>query len=149
MIEALNLIATITLGLYAGSLLTEAVILVPYWRRMPADEFFRLHGTLGPKLFHYFAPLTGAAVALSIAVPILNKGQSISWIMAALFSACALAIFFIYFSRANSHFADRSIPSDQLSSELTRWATWHWVRTILTIAALAASILGHMDGGNV
>ena len=55
MIEQLYILATIILGLLAGSLLTEAAILVPYWRRMEPNDFLRLHGALGPGLFRYFA----------------------------------------------------------------------------------------------
>jgi len=145
MIEILNVTATVILGLYAGSLLTEAMILVPYWRKMPAEDFFRLHGTLGPKLFHYFAPLTVLAVGLSIAIPIINSGQNKYWVSAAILAVCALAIFFIYFNKANKRFADHSLPNDKLHAELKRWASWHWIRTGLIIAALGASVLGHME----
>ncbi len=62
MLETIPLLSTMALGLFTGSLLTEGMILVPYWKRMPASEFIKLHGTLGPQLFRYFAPLTTIAV---------------------------------------------------------------------------------------
>jgi len=57
-IEILQLLSCMALGLLVGSLLTEAVILVPYWRAMDPQEFLDLHGTLEQQLYRYFAPLT-------------------------------------------------------------------------------------------
>jgi len=147
MIDTLNLMATVFLGLYAGSLLTEAMILVPYWRRIPADDFFRLHGNLGPELFRYFAPLTVIAVMSTVLVGIMNSVQgNIFWVISAVLAASALLIFFIYFKKANSSFADHSLSSNQLPLELKRWAVWHWIRTFVVIVAFATSVLGHVYG---
>jgi len=145
MIDALNLMATIFLGLYAGSLLTEAMILVPYWRRMPADEFFGLHSELGPRLFRYFAPLTIVTVGCAVVVPFLNASdRNTLWLISALLAASALIIFFIYFKKANKSFANHSLNDSQLPGELKRWASWHWLRTVIIITALGTSVLGHM-----
>ncbi len=147
MIDALNMMATVFLGLYAGSLLTEAMILVPYWRRMPAEDFFRLHGNLGPQLFRFFAPLTVITVMSAVVVAILNSTQGdIYWVVSAVLAASALLIFFIYFKKANRSFADHSLAANQLPLELKRWAVWHWVRTIVVIVAFATSVLGHVFG---
>lgn len=141
MIDMLHLLTTIIIGLYAGSLLTEGVILVPYWQGMKPSEFFRLHGTLGPNLFKYFAPLTSAAVALSVIAAIFGHNH---WhgVTAAL-CCTALVIFFLYFKKANAAFAAHRLKDSQLEAELSRWANWHWLRTVIIIAALATSVLGH------
>jgi uncharacterized membrane protein len=147
MIDALNLMATVFLGLYAGSLLTEAMILVPYWRKMPAEDFFRLHSELGPRLFRYFAPLTVVTVFSAILVGILSADKgNIYWSLSAILAASALFIFFIYFKKANKSFADHSLSANQLPLELKRWAVWHWIRTIAVIVAFATSVLGHVFG---
>ncbi len=57
MMDPVNLLTVVVLGLYAGSLLTEGMLLVPHWRSMEPENFFRLHGEFGPRLFRYFAPL--------------------------------------------------------------------------------------------
>jgi len=98
MIDALNLMATIFLGLYAGSLLTEAMILVPYWRKMSAEDFFGLHSELGPRLFRYFAPLTVIAVMSTVLVGILNSAQgNIYWVVSAVLAAvlCSYSSFIL------------------------------------------------------
>ena len=43
MIEMIHLASTVALGLFAGALLTEGSILVPYWRRMEPADFFQQH----------------------------------------------------------------------------------------------------------
>ena len=40
MTEALQILTTAVIGIFAGSMLTEAILLVPYWRSMPAEDFF-------------------------------------------------------------------------------------------------------------
>ena len=62
-IELIQLASSFFLGLLVGSLLTEASILLPYWRAMDPEEFLNLHGSLGPRLYGYFAPLTIIATA--------------------------------------------------------------------------------------
>ena len=144
MLDLINLFSTFLIGLYAGSLLTEAMILVPYWRKLAPAQFFALHGTLGPNLFRYFAPLTVVAVMLAVAVPVLNRGENMAWNLSGVLCAGALLIFFIYFSKANKSFADHSLSEAKLPAELARWAAWHWARTVFLLVALAASIYGHM-----
>ncbi|MEM9669992.1 MAG: hypothetical protein AAF950_13790 [Pseudomonadota bacterium] len=138
--EALNLISTLAIGLYAGSLLTEGMILVPYWRRMAPADFFRLHGEVGPGLFRYFAPLTAIAVTLAILAATMTSDPTTLRTIAAGLCMLALAIFFIYFRKANASFADHSLAESNLGAELLRWSSWHWTRTILVIAAFGASI---------
>lgn len=145
MADALYLISTLVIGLYAGSLLTEAMILVPYWRRMAPSEFFRLHGTLGPSLFRYFAPLTTLAVVLAVFVPILDHGQTVTWVVTAILCCLALIIFFSYFKKTNDGFANHDLPDEALASELARWSAWHWFRTVLIVIAFGLSIAGHIQ----
>lgn len=129
-------LTTSVIGLYAGSLLTEGTILVPYWRRMSPEDFFSKHGEMGPSLFKYFAPLTTAAVALSVLAAVLAGGRHI---IAAGLCVSALIIFFLYFKKANASFADHSLADEDLKDELKRWAAWHWTRTVIIIAALVIS----------
>lgn len=59
-------------GLLSGSFLLEGRVLVPYWKRMPAQQFRALHHTLGPHLYRYFAPLIIATVVASIVAGLLH-----------------------------------------------------------------------------
>jgi len=137
MLEILITLTTAIIGLYAGSLLTEGMILVPYWRRMSAEEFFSGHSGMGPSLYRYFAPLTVLAVMLSVVTAVLAGGRHI-W--AAGLCLTALAIFFLYFKKANASFADHSLSHEDLPAELKRWSAWHWTRTVILIVALLVSV---------
>ncbi|MEP3654581.1 MAG: hypothetical protein ABJO36_06770 [Litorimonas sp.] len=139
MIELLHVSATVLIGLYAGSLLTEAMILVPYWRRMQPAEFFGLHVTLGPRLFRYYAPLTALAVAFAVFAGLFGGALKI---LAAGLCLSALIIYFVYFKKANASFAAHSLKDEDLGAELKRWANWHWLRTIIVIFAFIASVAG-------
>lgn len=135
MTEIVVVITKVALGLFAGSLLTEAVILVPFWRSIPADEFQRQHHRMGPSLYRYFAPLTLAAVGLMMAAIVLTWPVSPAWMMAGCFVAAAFLSFPLYFKRANASFAKGGLSADNLRDELRRWSRWHWVRTIMVIVA--------------
>ena len=143
MFDVVSLASTLVIGLFTGSLLTEGMILIPYWRRMDPPEFFRLHGTLGPSLFRYFAPLTVSAVGLGLAVAVLDQGRTLEWVGTAALCLATLAIFYVYFRKANAGFADHAFADEALSAELTRWAVWHWLRTLLMVIAFGLSVLGH------
>jgi len=147
MIEQLYLLATIFLGLFAGSLLTEAAILVPHWRRMRPNDFLTLHGALGPNLFRYFAPLTVATVGLVVTRALVTGTDNIAWVTSAVLCLTTLTIFFIYFRAANNRFASHDIEVDELGTELKKWSQWHWCRTVIAIGALATSVYGHSLSG--
>ena len=99
--EALQFISVAVIGLLIGSLLTEAMVLVPYWRKMKAEEFLRLHNAMGPSLYRYFAPLT----VLGTIIPIITGIYSLVLtpssvglsVVVALLTATMFGIYFIYF----------------------------------------------------
>ena len=144
MLDVIHPLATFLLALFSGALLTEARILVPYWRKMEPEKFFALHSELGPSLFRYFAPLT----VLGVVAPFLSATFSdISSLVGQLRAVTAglcmivLACFFLYFRTANAKFASHSISNTELSAELARWAAWHNGRTALTLFALSLNIV--------
>jgi len=144
-IEVLQLISSLALGLLVGSLLAEAMILVPYWRSMEPKEFLSLHSTLGPRLFLYFAPLTILATILPVlaaVVPVI-LGATFHWLslVPAIITLLMLAIYMSYFKGANDSFKTGSVGVEGLSEELTKWAKWHWVRVVLGIVAFLTSLL--------
>ena len=100
-IEILQLISSLALGLLVGSLLTEAMILVPYWRTMEPKDFLNLHSTLGPRLHTYFAPLTILATMLPVfsgVMPVI-LGATSHWLslVPGIITLVMLAIYFGYF----------------------------------------------------
>jgi uncharacterized membrane protein len=143
--STLQLLSAAALGVYAGSMLTEAFVLVPYWRSASAVEFLSWYGTNARRLPAYFGAVTWIAGLLSIAAAVvaLWAGRPGRWaaVAAAVLMLLAVSSFFVYFERANESFAARSLSAAELPAELARWATWHGARTVVSLAALAAALL--------
>lgn len=93
------------LRLLVGSLLTEASILMPYWREMDPEAFLNLPGSLEPKLYRYFAPLTILATVFPVlaAIPpvILGATTFNFLIVPAIITLVMLFIYIVYFKSAN------------------------------------------------
>ena len=134
------------LGLAAGALLAEAVVLVPYWRSLEPATFLAWYAAHAELLFRFFAPLeiTGTILAIAAAVLARKPLRQASGLRlaSAVLAVAVLAAFPLYFGEANASFAAGTIPHEALADELTRWAAWQWARTLLQIAAFAAALLG-------
>ena len=141
----LYLLSIASLGVFAGANLTEAFVLVPYWRSLDAVDFYRWYAANDKRLLRFFTPVTAVAAVSTIAAAIafsstLARG---SWcvLAAALLSAVCAAMFPLYFAGVNAAFSAASIPSDRLPAELARWARWHHVRTAVALAALGCDLV--------
>ena len=61
--------------------------------------------------------------------------------ISAVLAVLVLAVFPLYFQRANASFAEARIATTEVSVELRRWSIWHWVRVVLAIAAFAVAVV--------
>lgn len=143
--ELLAFLAVASLGIFVGAMLTEGLVLVPYWRSLRAEAFYSWYGANDERLLGFFGPLTWLAAlsALAAAGFSLWAAHPGRWYAVAA-AACALVVvsmFFVYFERANATFSLGSMPANELRVELDRWAAWHWVRSGLSLAALTAAVL--------
>ena len=59
--ELLALLAVASLGTFFGAMLTEGLVLVPYWRSLPAEAFSSWYGANDKRLLGFFGPLTWIA----------------------------------------------------------------------------------------
>lgn len=138
------------LALFVGALLTEAMVLVPMWRTLQPEEFFRLHAAHAYRLYAFFAPLTVSATLLAVvaaaASVAANRPGSSASVVAAILALVILSTYGLYFRRANASFAEASITHEELPAELARWASWHWFRTIVGLVALASALLALRGG---
>ena len=134
------LLATLALGLTAGALLTEAAVLIPWWRTLPADAFLAWYAANTSRLFQFFGTLEMVSAVLVIVAAAVVRGR---WfVAAALLSIAVLALFPLYFQRVNASFESATIASAELPAVLARYAAWHWLRTIIGIAAFTAAAVG-------
>ena len=143
--DVLRYLSAASLGIFAGAMLTEAGVLVTYWRSLAPAEFLRWYAANAQRLLAYFSPVTSVSGVLAIlaAVASLWEGHPGRWyaLAAAVLAVVMVASFFVYFEPANASFAAATIPVDAVAAELARWSAWHNARTALSIVALAASLL--------
>jgi hypothetical protein len=143
--HVLQLLSVAALGVFAGAMLTEGLVLVPFWRSLAAAEFFAWYAANDRRLLGFFGPLTAvtAVLALAAALVALWTGDPGRWLalLAALLAIVAVSTFFLYFQRANASFAAATLAADDVPAELRRWAAWHWLRSGLSLAALTAALL--------
>jgi hypothetical protein len=145
LLDLLRFGAVAALGIFAGAMLTEGGVLVPYWRSLAPDEFLRWYGANGDRLLAFFSPVTTAAAVLAVAAAGASvwEGHPGRWwaVAAAALALVTVASFFVYFERANASFAAATIAADAVPAELARWSAWHGARTVVSVLAFAAALL--------
>ena len=57
-----------------------------------------------------------------------------------------VAMFVVYFEKANASFAAASLPAADLGAELERWGRWHSLRTVLASVALGLALVAVAAG---
>ena len=143
-VEILLILTSGILGIFLGSQLTEAILLVPFWKTMTAPDFFTHHKTFGPKIHRFYAPLTIAATLLPLATVGYHLELQGEYIfLFGTLGVSTLAFFstyFLFFKKANAEFANRSFPDQELPGKLTRWGNWHWGRICFEAIAFACTV---------
>jgi hypothetical protein len=141
----LKLLSAAAIGLFAGAMLTEGGVLVPYWRALAPGDFLAWYAANDRRLLGVFGPLTAAAalLALAAAAAAVWARDPGRWpaLVAAGIMVAAVLMFPLYFQQANARFAAGIVPPAELPAELARWAAWHWGRTALAAVAFVASML--------
>ncbi|MFN8058700.1 MAG: hypothetical protein U0Q12_05995 [Vicinamibacterales bacterium] len=139
-----HLIATAALGLFAGAMLTEAGVLVPFWRSLEAPIFHAWYRANATRLVAFFGPVTWLAglSALASAVLAVATGapQAVGAAIAAGLVVTAVALFPLYFEAANARFVAGMTSPEETADALRRWAAWHRARTAISCLAFAASL---------
>lgn len=144
----LNISAVLSIfasGLLAGALLTEAMVLVPFWRKLAPGEFLTRHGDMAPLLFRFYAPLTVLGTSLPIITMLIallfNDSSQVLWIGSGSIAIALLSIYFVYFKSANARFESGKLEDSELETELVRWAYWHNFRTNLACIGFLLSLI--------
>lgn len=143
--EILLLFSSVFLGIFLGAQITEAILFVPYWKALKADDFFKFYQKYGRKIFLFFAPITiVATVTPLIIVSYYTINQTENQMLYGLMGLATLAFFstyFLYFKKANKRFTERELSNEELPKELKRWGNWHWTRICFEFIAFGCSLL--------
>ncbi|WP_375577984.1 hypothetical protein ABWH96_13120 [Marivirga tractuosa] len=143
--KILLLLSTCIMGVFLGTQLAEAVLIVPYWKELSSDAFFELHKTYGKRLYQFYAPLTIASIILptiTFFYSLLGKSKTdiLLWVMF-ISAIMFFSTYFIYFKEANISFAEQTITNEALSKELIRWGNWHWTRVLCEAIAFVCGLI--------
>lgn len=143
--KILLLVSTCTLGIFLGTQLAEAVLIVPYWKELSSDVFFELHKSYGTRLYQFYAPLTIASTifpAITFVFSLLGKSKTdiLMWLMF-IFTLMFFSTYYIYFKEANLSFAERTISNEALQNELIKWGNWHWTRVFCEAIAFVCGLI--------
>jgi hypothetical protein len=128
-LKIILLLSTATLGVFLGTQLAEAALIVPYLKGLSPDVFFAFYKTYGKKLHQFYSPLTIAVTILPVIALVWNlltkqKIDLLLWIMI-VFTLLFFSTYFLYFKEANLSFTERTISNEKLPYKLTEWANWH------------------------
>jgi hypothetical protein len=137
------LLATLALGITAGALLAEAAVIIPWWRTLPADAFFAWYAANTSRLFWFFGTLEAVSTVLVLVAAALVRTRWL--VVAVLLSVAVLAMFPLYFEAANASFESATVAPADLPVVLARYSAWHWLRTLIGIAAFTAAALGYRE----
>lgn len=144
-VKILLILSTAILGIFLGAQLAEGSLIVPYWKSLSPDDFFKFYKTYGKKLHQFYSPLTIAATFLPISALLWclltkQKIDSLLWVMV-LFTLLFFSSYFFYFKEANSSFTARAITNELLPQKLTEWGNWHWGRVFCEAVAFVCGLL--------
>jgi uncharacterized membrane protein YbaN (DUF454 family) len=151
MIEFITIANIAVLGVFAGSMATEAFLLVPYFRSLNAKDFYASRPAFGPRLYRYYTPVTISATVTPLvtagATTFVDTGSSWPFWLVVIISLSILATYFLYFRQANLAFAEQRVAETDLERELTRWAHVHLFRTALSFVSFSVSIFAALNFG--
>lgn len=147
-------VTIVVLGLTAGALVTEGVVLVRFWRSLTPEAFLAWYRRHAGLLFRFFGSLEIAAALAALATLGLgwraDGAVSPLLVLAAGLTVAVLLVFPLYFRRVNASFEAAGIAPERVGPELARWARWHWLRTTFALGAFLAVVavgVGGCQGG--
>lgn len=127
---------------FVGSQVTEGALLVPYWKSMPAEDFYAYYHEFGPLIGRFYTVLTIVAALIPISISVyckLNESRAFTTSLIPSFLAVLIiACFYVYFKGANGLFYEATLSDDALQQELVTWGRWHWGRVVVEIACLVS-----------
>jgi hypothetical protein len=142
--DVLLRVSAALLGIFAGAMLTEGMVLVPYWRSLSPAAFFAWYAANDRRLLRFFGQLTSATALLVVAAAVValwtGHAAATHAVISAALMIAVVSSFPLYFKRANERFAAASIDPSAVATELARWSACHWIRTALSFIALASAM---------
>lgn len=132
-------------GIFLGSQITEAVLLVPYWQSLSTADFYIYYQEFGPAIGRFYTFLTIIAALIPVGLSMYlfrTKTPGIGFaVTSSVFAVLFVACFYIYFKSTNEMFYQSALSSIELKNELIIWSNWHWGRIVLEGLSLLFLVL--------
>ncbi|MGR6967673.1 anthrone oxygenase family protein [Geodermatophilus sp. URMC 61] len=137
------LLSAVLVGLLAGGMLLIEVVLLPFWRSVPPEEFRRWFTANAPRIRALMVPLGAAAGTVSVATAVSEASGSRRPGPASLTAAAAtlgvVAVTVAVNEPANARFTGGALTDTGTRDLLGTWARWHHLRVALGIVAAVAA----------
>ncbi|MFY9224448.1 MAG: hypothetical protein WAQ98_17375 [Blastocatellia bacterium] len=150
--KLLLIISVVILGLSAGAMLTEAALFVPYWQKMPVQDFLIWFRNNEPYLVKFFGTSQIFGLIATLLVTILYQLQRLPnrnlLAISTFLNILILLLYPIYFKQVNASFVAGTIDLNNVSQELINWGLWQWVRTFLGTSAFFMAVLALREKNN-
>ena len=128
-------------ALFIGTQITEAVILVPYWKSLNASKFYSYFTVNGPAIGTFYTVMTIIAVLIPLGILVFSRSKNqkvlLSTSLSVLFSLLVIVLYYSYFKRINQQFYATAFNIQQLPAILKRWELWHWIRISFELLSLS------------
>ena len=132
-------------SIFLGAQVTEAVLLVPYWKSLPPTAFYTYYDQFGHTIGQFYTVLTIIAALLPVLLALycsLIKSNAFKFaLISSFFAALFIASFYVYFKAANQLFFEDALSPNLLKEELIIWGYWHWGRIGIECISLIFFVL--------
>ena len=136
--------AAVLLGLLSGAMVLIALALVPYWQSLPPLDFagwFAAHSHFIAAVMLPLAMAAGLFTLLATGLSWCKKRPArYEWLVAAVCVLVSILMFPIYFRETNAAFAAGLLAAPEITAELARWQSMHWIRTIAALIACCCAV---------
>ncbi len=142
----LALCATVLAGLLAGAMILIDVVLLPFWRGVPPEQFRTWFVAHSDRIRTLMLPLGAGAAAVNTASAVVQTARGPRARAASVGAAAAAGVVAITITVSepmNHRFTAEQLTGPETASLLERWARWHRLRVALGVVATfgAASAL--------
>jgi hypothetical protein len=146
--RCLALLSAVLAGLLAGGMILIDVVLLPFWRGVPPEQFRTWFAGHSNRIRTVMIPLGAAAAAANAASAVVQtaKGpRAGAASMAAAAAAGVIAITITVNEPMNHQFTAGNLTDAETTNLLNRWARWHRVRVGLGVLATLGAAFALMD----
>ncbi len=141
-------LSAVLAGLLTGGMVLIDVVLVPFWRGVPPEQFRTWFAGHSDRIRTVMIPLGAGAAAVNAASAVVQtaKGpRAGAASMAAAAAAGVVAITITVNEPINHQFTDEQLTDDETANLLDRWARWHRLRVGLGVLATLGAAFALTD----